>query len=351
MDTITQALLGAACANVCGRRALGKRAARWGAVGGALPDLDIFAGVVGGPWIEMQYHRGVSHALWFGPVVGSAIGWILWRRYARLREREPNHEDAALGAPGQQVWWMLVLAVSILSHPLLDLFTSYGTQLFAPFSDHRFAINAIGIIDPVYTLPLIAALTVGPATVANKRRLSAAALVFTTSYLLYGAWLNDRAEALATASLEARSVTAPAVTAYPRIFQIFQRRLVGRGDGQLFVGQVSMFAPRPIDWHAFTPADTPLVAATRATAHGELFEWFAMRQTAARSERQGDETIVEIDDLRYGDPAAPELGMWGIRARFRDDELVRPVERFRRPQVGGAGAALSRMLHDTFSPP
>lgn len=351
MDTITQALLGAACANVCGRHALGKRAARWGAVGGALPDLDIFAGLAGGPWIEMQHHRGVSHALWFGPVVGSAIGWALWLRYARLRERDPDHEDAALGGPGQHVWWMLVLAVSILSHPLLDLFTSYGTQLFAPFSDHRFAINAIGIIDPVYTLPLVAALTLGKPSVASKRRLSAAALVFTTGYLCYGAWLNARAEALATASLVARGASAPTVTAYPRIFQIFQRRLVGRADGRLFVGQVSMFAVRPIDWHVSTPAAGPLVDETRDTARGALFEWFAMRQTAARTEQQGDETIVEIDDLRYGDPAAPELGMWGIRARFRDGELVQPIERFRRPQVRGAGAAISRMLHDTFNPP
>jgi hypothetical protein len=118
----------------------------------------------------------------------------------------------------------------------------------------------------------------------------------------------------------------------------------------MYVGHVSMFAPRPIDWHAFRPASGPLVDKTRQTPRGAMFEWFAMGQTAARTETRGEETILEIDDMRYGDPATPELSMWGIRARFRDGELVAPIERFRRPVVDGAGA-LRRMLRDTFDPP
>jgi inner membrane protein len=348
MDTITQALLGAACGNVCARRVLGRRAARWGAIGGALPDLDIVAAVIGGPWVEMAHHRGVTHALWFGPVVGPVIGWLAWRRYARLRAREPDHDDAALGAPGALRWWIAVLVVSLFSHPLLDVFTTYGTQIFAPFSRYRATVNAIGVVDPLYTIPLVVGLTWGKTDQVRKKvKASAVALALTTLYLFYGVWLNHGAEALAEASLVAQGIEGAEVHAYPRIFQIFQRRLVARAHGRIYVGQVSMFAPRPIAWHAFEEAQGPLVARTRNTWEGKLFEWFAMDQTAAHVERDGDATVVEIDDMRYGDLVEPERSMWGIRARFVDGE----IERFRRPKKGGVRAALGRMMRDTFTPP
>jgi inner membrane protein len=351
MDTITQALLGAACGNVCARHKLGKRAARWGAIAAALPDLDVVAALVWGPWAGMQHHRGVTHALWFGPVVGSAMGWLLWRRFARLRAEQPEHEDAQLGADDRLPWWMLALGVAMLSHPLLDVFTSYGTQIFAPFSNYRSAINGIGIIDPVYSLPLIIGLSLGKSNPRRKARASAVALGLTTAYLFFGLLLNHLAVDLATAELERAGVSGASVRAYPRALQIFQRRVVARSAGRIYVGQVSMFAPRPISWHDFREADHPLVKETRATQQGELFEWFAMNQTAARVEKQGEETIVEIDDMRYGDMVEPELSMWGIRARYRDGALVAPIERFRRRRRGGLGASFKRMMRDTFTPP
>lgn len=351
MDTITQALLGAACGNVCARHKLGKRAARWGAVGGAIPDLDIAAAIVGGPWAGMEHHRGITHALWFGPVVGSLIGWLVWRRYAGLRAREPDHDDAELGRADRRPWWMLVLAVSILSHPLLDVCTTYGTQIFAPFSSYRASCHAIGVVDPLYTVPLIVALTVGKVDdVQRKVRASIVGIAITTSYLAYGWWLNQRAIEVATASLAARGIEGAEVRAYPRVLQIFQRRLVAREGGRLHVGQVSMFAPRPIAWHTFESAEHPLVELTRASPEGRLFEWFAVKQTAARVEELGAETVVEVHDMRYGDVAEPELSMWGIRARYRDGELIEPIERFRRGQSGGIGAAFGRMMRDTFYP-
>ncbi len=353
MDTITQALLGAACGNACARHKLGKRAAFWGAIGGALPDLDT-ASALGGPWVSMVHHRGVTHALWFGPVVGSLIGWLLWKRFARLRARDPDHENAALGSEDKRRWWMLLLAVAILSHPLLDLFTTYGTQLLAPFSRERFAVNAIGIIDPLYSVPLAVVLLWGRRAKeqlrdGKKMRAARVGLVATTAYLFYGLWLNHRAEELARASLAEQGITAT-VRAYPRVLQIFQRRLFARDGDVLYSGQVSMFAPRPIVWHRFVAASGPLVDATRATREGQLFEWFAVGQTAARVERRGDVDVVEIDDMRYLSAETPELSMWAIRAEFKDGELLAPIVRFRRPIAGGTSAALSRMWRDTFSP-
>ncbi len=69
MDTPTQALLGAVVGQACFSRKLGKRALWWGALGGAIPDFDLLPIAFMGPWGEFLYHRGPTHALWFGPVV------------------------------------------------------------------------------------------------------------------------------------------------------------------------------------------------------------------------------------------------------------------------------------------
>ena len=46
--------------------------------------------------------------------------------------------------------------LALVTHPLLDAMTVYGTQLALPFSDHPFGVGSIFIIDPLYTLPLLA---------------------------------------------------------------------------------------------------------------------------------------------------------------------------------------------------
>jgi inner membrane protein len=56
--------------------------------------------------------------------------------------------------------WMWLFFASIFTHPILDSFTAYGTQLFAPFSNYRVAFNNISVADPTYTLPFLIALIV-----------------------------------------------------------------------------------------------------------------------------------------------------------------------------------------------
>ena len=157
MDTITQSLLGAVVGKAFFSGRLGKRAVVWGAVGGALPDLDMLPIVFAGPWGEVLYHRGPSHALWFGPLVGAVLGLGVWRfYYGRQGRQSASRPDP--GAPAALPAWIGLFVLALLTHPLLDLFTSYGTQLLTPFSRERFALHAVGIVDPFYSLILVAAL-------------------------------------------------------------------------------------------------------------------------------------------------------------------------------------------------
>src|SRR5690606_170787 len=92
----------------------------------------------------VNFHRGFSHSLVFGFLVAPVLGWLL--------SKSPWSQ-------GQSFWlWTQLFFWCIFTHPLLDSFTSYGTQLFLPFSDYRVELNTIFIIDPAYTLPMLAGL-------------------------------------------------------------------------------------------------------------------------------------------------------------------------------------------------
>lgn len=146
MDSLTQIVLGAAVAEVVAGKKLGNKALFWGAVGGTIPDLDVIGSFFMNTVDYVNFHRGFSHSLVFGFIAGPLLGWLLSR---------------SRWSQGQPFWlWTQLFFWSIFTHPLLDMFTSYGTQLFLPFSDYRVELNTIFIIDPAYTLPMLVALIV-----------------------------------------------------------------------------------------------------------------------------------------------------------------------------------------------
>lgn len=323
MDPLTQGLLGASFGQALYGRALGRRALVWGAVVGMSPDLDVVMNATG-PMAEWIWHRGPTHSLWFGPVVGPLVGWLLWR-WKGERRRD----------------WIGLAVVSLFTHPLLDVFTTYGTQLLAPFSRQRFALDAVAIIDPAYSLVLAAGLLIGagrgPSTTAAKVA-AWTALALTTAYLVLGLEVNRRAERVAAAQLRDEGVTGASVAAYPTLLQLPLRRVVARAGAEVRVGWLSLLAPRPIEWERFSESEGPFVDAARGTPEGRVLEWFAMGQTAARLEKTEDGAVVEIDDLRYGLPGRPRDGLWGIRVRL--DRKARPR---------GPGERVDRVPRDSGS--
>ena len=152
MDSITQIVLGAACGEAVLGRKIGNRALLFGAIGGTIPDLDVFVG----KWLfnneidAMAFHRGFMHSFLFAILAAVGFGMLVFWMYNRGKR---------YGMTTQKEWMWLFFA-SIFTHPILDSFTAYGTQLFAPFSDYRVAFNNIAVADPLYTLPFLIALIV-----------------------------------------------------------------------------------------------------------------------------------------------------------------------------------------------
>jgi inner membrane protein len=334
MDPLTQGLLGASCGQALCGRPLGRHALVVGAVVGMAPDLDVLANATG-PLAEWLWHRSVTHSLWFGPVVGPLVGYGLWK-----------WKGGTLRA------WVTLAVVALLTHPLLDLFTSYGTQLLAPFSSRRFALDAVAIIDPAYSLLLAGGIAIGlRAGLATpfSRRVAWTALAASSLYLVFGLVANERIEAMAREQLSGQGIEATRVAAYPTLLQLPYRRVVARSGDEVRVGFTSLLRPRPIEWEGFTQARGPEIEAARATREVQVLEWFAMGEATPRAERTAGGSVVELDDLRYGFPGSPRDGLWAVRVRLGPDgRPLGPGERFDRELPAPVSKLLRTIWRETL---
>lgn len=172
MDSLTQIVLGASVAEACGGKKLGNKAALWGAIAGTIPDLDVFIRAYNDPIHGALMHRGFSHSILFAILAGPLLGYLIYRIYRRKHELKT---------------WIWVAFMAIVTHPMLDIFTSYGTQFFWPF-EWRVTFNSVFVIDPLYTLPfgflLLASLMI-KRNVSLRRKLNNTGLIYSGLYLTW----------------------------------------------------------------------------------------------------------------------------------------------------------------------
>jgi inner membrane protein len=191
----------------------------WSAVAGLiftlLPDIDYFL-VYWDRLAFIRYHRGFTHSLWavlllalLGAGVGRALGGPRWFRP------------------------LFFLGLAVLSaHVLLDLATSYGTQIFNPLSRRRFSLDWLFIIDPYFTALLVAGAAAALLSPAWGRKLGACCLAAAGGYLLLCGLYHHRALNLA------RQAFPPAqgervVAALPQPFSPRRWQLIAAGPGEV----------------------------------------------------------------------------------------------------------------------
>jgi inner membrane protein len=152
MDSLTQIVLGAACGEIVLGKKIGNKALLFGAIGGTIPDLDVFIGklLYNNEIQAMAFHRGFMHSILFAVLGAFLFGWITYKLYnTGVRKETTTIKN-----------WIWLFFLSIFTHPILDCFTPYGTQLFVPFSDYRVAFNTISVVDPLYTVPFLLSLII-----------------------------------------------------------------------------------------------------------------------------------------------------------------------------------------------
>lgn len=200
MDSLTQMVLGAAVGEAVLGKKLGNRAMVWGGIAGTIPDLDVIANSFLSPIDALAFHRGITHSVFFVVLAALLIGRIVpwqysWKHHKTLAIamwglmvagmgfgiaalatfkwqgiaaglmvslllagliRKRYNRSSYVADPAVTVReWTIFFWWTLITHPLLDCFTTYGTQMLLPFSDYRISFNNIAVADPLYTLPFL----------------------------------------------------------------------------------------------------------------------------------------------------------------------------------------------------
>ncbi len=356
MDPFSQAALGAVVGQAVGHRALGYRAAAYGALAGALPDVDVFFSLNGDFVDQLVSHRGITHSLFFAPVIGPALGWLIWYREHQRRDN-----------PGSRGAWIGVITLALLSHPLLDVLTPYGTQLLLPFTNARFAVNAMPIIDPIYTgllgLGLLLAWLPALRNRASAGVVAMLTLAISSTYLGYGWYQGVRTEAVARAQLADMGITPTQLAAFPTVLQVHLRRVVARTPAEDRVGFYSTWAPCEIEWtQAARLLDRDQLTPFLAGREGSVFDWFAMgwaRYDLQPAEEHNKPTQVKnratsatlrVSDLRYGYDDDPLSSVFTLTAEL--DSTGAPTQTLAAGRVGPRDPQrlFDRLVQDTYAP-
>lgn len=288
MDSLTQIVLGAAVAEAAIGKKIGNRAMVWGAIAGTIPDLDVISNAFMSPIDALAFHRGPTHSALYLTILAIILGWLIpwyykqkwsktfavisWcilivaiagsisllgslsltkvsislafligggflikRQYSRSTYDQPT-------ATVRQWQWMFFLA--LVTHPILDCFTTYGTQILLPFSSQRVAFNNIAVADPLYTLPFIACLIM--AMLYNKNNPKRAkwnyiGLTISSIYMLVTIFNKTRINTIFENSLSQDQISYSRYMTTPTILNNILWSGIAEGDSAYYYGTYSFF--------------------------------------------------------------------------------------------------------------
>ena len=177
MDIVTQGVLGAALAQSVAKKEHVRLATIIGLVTGVIADADILIRSSADPLLSLEFHRHFTHSIFFIPI-GAGIAFLLLWPF--LRNKLPV------------AYLYLYCCMGYLLSGFIDACTSYGTNLLWPLIDTRISWHIISIVDPVFTIILIAAIIAGYKKL--RPSFSRIGILLAGCYLLFALFQMNRAE-------------------------------------------------------------------------------------------------------------------------------------------------------------
>ena len=209
-----------------------------GAALGTLPDLDVLLDY-GNDVANFTYHRGFSHSLIVLTPFSVLLWWMLKRFWRPVQE-----------AP---LAWFFAITLALVTHPLLDAHTVYGTQLWWPFPVNPTMWSTLFIIDPLYTLPLLAAgvsVFFRP-TSLKSRTVLLVGLSLSQTYLAWSWLAKYQVTQKIQESLSARGIPEASFFSTPTPMNTLMWRAVALTDQGYIEGLYSLPVDRqPMQWRA-----------------------------------------------------------------------------------------------------
>ena len=287
MDSLTQIVLGGAVAAAIAPAGHRRAALLAGAALGTLPDLDSLPLLLlsDNPVTLMTAHRGFSHSLFVLPLLATLLWWLFLK-----------FGNGRVAASPRRWFWAIQLA--LITHPLLDAFTVYGTQLWWPLMPPPAMWSSVFIIDLGYTLWLLIACAI--AWFARARPLAQkallAGLVLSSAYLGWSLIAKGMVEREAQRSLAAMGLGDAPRFSVPAPFNTLLWRVVAMTPTGYVEGERSLVADSgPIVFRGY-PSNTQALGEAGDVPDVQRLLWFNRGFMRVR-ERDG---VLELSDLRMG---------------------------------------------------
>jgi inner membrane protein len=329
MDTLTHALSGALLARLLVARhadAAGTHTAApppklWqcvlvGTVAGAFPDIDVVAQAFG-DIAYLTQHRGITHSLLMLPLWAAGLAWLLRQAFPSTR-----------GSAAAFKTFFMLAAGGLGIHIAGDWVTQFGTMLLQPFSDQRFGLGAMFIIDLAFSGFLLAGLLLA-ALLPTRRWPAALGLGLASAWVGLAFAGMTEAQQIAQRQAQAQGWAVQQVVVMPRPASPFNWT-VSVFDGQQYhVAHLNTRRSQPLDPAApalfppafvrrysapYLPADqavwdtvpqfgTPGTPAwvQEAWAHPDFafFRWFAQTPALVEARAEGGQRCASFRDLRF----------------------------------------------------
>lgn len=306
MDPVSQGVVGAAFAQTAARRAQLATVAWYGALGGMAPDLDVLFQSPTDPLLFLEFHRQFTHSLVFIPF-GALLVFLALRAIAA-------RVSLLQGLTTAQGY--LACLMGYATHGLLDACTSYGTQLFWPFSDARIAWDSMSIVDPLFTLPLLVFVIAASRT--KRQWLTWCACGWMLGFFVLGWWQHQRAMGAAEQVAQIRGHDPMRMTVKPSFANLVLWKAIYEFDGHYYVDAVRVGTQRLWYPGAQVPKlslarDFPsLQTDSRQAKDVERFRWFSDDYLSVL------EDGPRIVDMRYSFSPNDVDPMWGIELNLKN---------------------------------
>lgn len=379
MDSLTQIVLGAAVGEIALGKKIGNRALIWGGIGGTIPDLDVIANSFLDPIDALAFHRGITHSIFFSITGAFVFGWLVHRLYASglyhqrwyrtlvsvinallvssitwginslfRDDQGPDWIALLVTIPlaGLLLWrlyrnyltgtlqpvhatyrdWIWLFFLALFTHIVLDCFTSFGTQVFMPFSDFRVAFNNIAVADPAYTLPfLICVIIVACLKRGTKARLAVnwLGIGISSLYMLWSIFNKINVDQVFAKALEHRSIQPLQCRASPTILNNILWNCVAEDQDHFYVGQYSLFDTDPnLHYLNVFPKNDSIHDLLKAEEDYQTLLWFSDGYLAAFP----TDTAIILADMRFGGMydtlQAPQDLIFKFSVKQKDGEFV-----------------------------
>ncbi len=308
MDSITQITLGAAVGEAIAGKKLGNKAIIWGAIGGTIPDLDVLFFPFISELQQLSFHRGFSHAFFYILLFVPIFAYLVHLLYKK--KQIAQYKD-----------WFWLFMGSIITHPILDAFTTFGTQLWLPFSRERVALSTIFVADPLYTVPFLLCVIIASrfARTSQKRRfINYLGLGLSTTYLLFTFFNKQYINRQVRSGMEAANIPYQneRFISNPTPLNNVLWYSVAEVPAQkgYYLGLYSWFDQAPHDDFIFVKQNAHLANRFQDQAAFEELKWFS--DGYYNLEEISEDTIL-FNDIRFGIIDGWNTGQPNYPVRFK----------------------------------